>query len=196
MKRKGPKTTWVPRTEKVLQLKIVLKHIEPPIWRRVLVPDNYKLGDLHAIIQVTMGWEDSHMHAFRIGGREYTSGEACKMGDMDMENEDKIALSRVITLSTKDFEYEYDFGDSWMHEIAVEKRLPIDPSARYPVCLAGARSCPPEDCGSVPGYYEILKALRNPRTREQRELLEWLGEGYDPERFDIERVNRWLAGKS
>jgi hypothetical protein len=196
LKRKGPKTTWVPRAEKVLQLKIVLLHIKPPIWRRVLVPDNYKLGDLHAIIQTAMGWNDSHMHAFRIDGREYASGKACEMGDMGMENEDKVALSRAIARSTKGFVYEYDFGDSWMHEIVVEKILPLDPAIRYPLCLAGARACPPEDCGSVPGYYEILRALRSPRTQEHRELLEWLGEGYDPNRFDVERANRWLTGKS
>lgn len=196
MRKRGPKTTWGPRAEEVLQLKIVLKHIKPSIWRRVLVPDNYNLGDLHAVIQMTMGWHNSHMHAFRIDGREYASGKACAMDRMGLENEDTITLNQAISHSTKNFSYEYDFGDSWMHEIVVEKRLPIDPTMRYPICLAGARACPPEDCGSVPGYYEILRAIRNPRTQEQREILEWLGEGYDPNRFDIERVNRWLAGKS
>ncbi|MCX6996733.1 MAG: plasmid pRiA4b ORF-3 family protein [Kiritimatiellaeota bacterium] len=154
------------------------------------------LGQLHDVIQVTMGWQNCHMDAFRFDDVQYTSQQASEMGDMDMENEETAFLNRVVTGPKQQFIYEYDFGDSWAHEVVVEKLLPIDPQAKYPICLAGARACPPEDCGSFPGYADILEALKAPKkTAEQKELLEWLQDGYDPERFDLEAVNRGLGGR-
>lgn len=187
---------WVLRAEKAIQFKVALKYIRPTIWRRVVLPDNFTLGELHAVIQMAMGWQNCHMHAFRFGDVRYTSEQASESGEMGMENEETVFLSRVVTGAKQKFEYEYDFGDSWLHEIVVEKTLPFDPQAKYPVCLAGARACPPEDCGSFPGYMSILEALKTPeKSDEQEELLEWLGDGYDPERFDVEAVNRRLDGK-
>ena len=130
------------------------------------MPDNFTLGDLHDVIQVAMGWQNCHMHAFRFGDVHYTSQQA---SEMDMENEDTVFLSRVVTRVKQKFIYEYDFGDSWEHEVTVEKMLPIDPQAKYPVCLAGARACPPEDCGSFPGYVDILEALKAPKKTEEQE---------------------------
>ncbi|MEI6633896.1 MAG: plasmid pRiA4b ORF-3 family protein [Chlamydiota bacterium] len=195
-KRKSLRAMWVPPAEKAIQFKVALRNIRPQIWRRVVLPDNFTLGQLHDVIQVTMGWQDYHMHAFRFGEVHYTSQQALEMGEMDMENEETVFLSRVVTRAKQKFVYEYDFGDSWEHEVMVEKMLPIDLQAKYPACLAGARACPPEDCGSFPGYYDILEALKAPKkTEEQKELLEWLVGGYDPERFDLDAVNRRLAGK-
>lgn len=194
--KKGQKMTWGPKPEKAIQFKVTLKYICPPIWRRLVLPDNFTLGQLHDVIHVAMGWQNCHMHAFRFGDVHYTSQQASKMGEMGMENEETVFLGRVITRAKQKFIYEYDFGDSWEHEVVVEKMLPIDPQAQYPICLAGARACPPEDCGSFPGYCDILEALKAPKkTEEQKELLEWLEDGYDPERFDLETVNRRLAGK-
>lgn len=179
---------------KAIQFKVQLRYIRPPIWRRVVLPDNATLGDLHQVIQVAMGWHSCHMHSFRIGGVYYTSRDAAEMEDMDMENEERVPLAEVVTRAKQKFIYEYDFGDSWEHEIVAEKFLPIDPAAKYPVCLGGARACPPEDCGSFPGYMNILEALdAKPPTKEQKELLEWVGEDYDPERFDLDAVNRRLG---
>jgi hypothetical protein len=195
-KQRRPKATGVPPAEKAIQFKVTLKYIRPPIWRRVVLPDNFTLGRLHEVIQVAMGWSDSHLHLFRIGGVCYTSQWESEMGDMDMENEDAVFLSRVVTRAKQKFVYEYDFGDSWEHEVVAEKLLPIDPEAKYPVCLAGARACPPEDCGGVPGYMDILEALKAPKkTAEQRERLEWVGGRYDPERFALEAVNKRLTAK-
>ncbi len=180
--------------EKAIQFKVQLRYIRPPIWRRVVLPDNATLGDLHGVIQTAMGWYNSHMHSFRIGGVNYTSRSASQMEDMDMENEERVPLAEVVTRAKQKFIYEYDFGDSWEHEIVAEKFLPLDPAAKYPACLGGARACPPEDCGSFPGYMDILKALNaKTPTTEQEELLEWVGEGYDPERFDLDAVNRRLS---
>ena len=182
--------------EKAIQFKVQLRYIRPPIWRRVVLPDNATLGDLHAVIQTAMGWCNCHMHSFHIGGVYYTSRSASQMEDMDMENEERVPLDEVVTRAKQKFIYEYDFGDSWEHEIVAEKFLPLDPAAKYPVCRGGARACPPEDCGSFPGYMDILKALNAKKpTEEQEELLEWVGEGYDPERFDLDVVNRRLQGR-
>jgi len=191
--RKGKATR---PAEQAIQFKVQLRYIRPPIWRRVVLPDNATLGDLHAVIQTAMGWSNSHMHAFRIGGVNYTSRSASQMEDMDMENEERVPLAEVVSRAKQKFIYEYDFGDSWEHEIVAEKFLPLDPAAKYPVCLGGARACPPEDCGSFPGYMDILKALDAKKpTEEQKELIEWVGEGYDPERFDLDAVNRRLQGR-
>lgn len=195
-KNRGPKTTWGPKPENAIQFKVALKYIRPPIWRRVLAPDNFTLGQLHDIIQVTMGWHDSHMHSFKIGGVYYTSKQMSEMEDMDMERDDRAILRDVVGQPKQKFMYEYDPGDSWEHDIVVEKVLSFDPQAKYPVCLDGARACPPEDCGSFPGYCDILEALKAPKkTAEQKELLEWLEDGYDPERFDLAAVNRRLGGR-
>jgi hypothetical protein len=195
-KKRGPKTMWVPSAAKAIQFKVALRYIRPPIWRRVVLPDNFTLGQLHEVIQVTMGWYNCHMHAFRIGGTYYSSESASEMEDANMENEETVFLSRALTRPKQKFVYEYDFGDSWEHEVVVEKFLPFDPQATYPVCLDGARACPPEDCGSFPGYMDILEALKaSQKSQEQKDLLEWLEDGYDPERFDLKAVNRRLAGK-
>lgn len=191
--KRGPKTAWAPKPEKAIQFKVTLKYIRPPIWRRVVLPDNFSLGDLHEVIQIAMGWQNCHMHAFRIGDQQYTSRPASG-GELDMLNEDRALLRDVAGKAKSKFIYEYDFGDSWEHEVVVEKMLPFDPGAKYPVCLGGARACPPEDCGSFPGYMVILEALKAPKkTPNQEELLEWLGDGYDPERFDLDAVNRRLT---
>jgi hypothetical protein len=195
-KQRNPKTIWGPPAQKAIQFKVALKYIRPPIWRRIVLPDNVTLGQLHEAIQIAMGWHNYHMHSFRIGGIYYTSQTASDMEDMDMENEETVFLCRVVKRPKQKFIYEYDFGDSWEHDIMAEKMLPIDPLAKYPVCLAGARACPPEDCGSFPGYFDILEALKAPKkTKEQKELLEWVGDGYDPEQFDLEAVNKQLAGR-
>lgn len=193
-KKKGSRGVRVPPAEKAIQLKIALKYIRPPIWRRFIVPDNFTLGQLHNVIQVTMGWYNCHLHMFTCDGVCYTSEQGAE--EMDMENENAAILNQIIERPKQKLEYEYDFGDSWIHQIIVEKIFPIDPQAKYPVCLDGARACPPEDCGSFPGYCDILEALRaSNKTEEQQEQLEWLGDGYDPEQFDLKEANRRLAGR-
>lgn len=194
--KRGPKTTWGPKPEKAIQFKVALRYIRPLIWRRVVLPDNFTLGQLHDVIQVTMGWHNCHMHSFKIGGVYYTSKQMSEMEDMDMERDDLALLRAVAGRPKQKFIYEYDPGDSWEHDVVVEKMFPFDPQAKYPVCLGGARACPPEDCGSFPGYSDIVDALKAPnKTGEQKELLEWMEDGYDPERFDLDAVNRRLGGK-
>ena len=193
-KKKPINKGWLP-PNKVFQLKVTLEDTHPPVWRRVVIPGNYTLRLLHDVIQITMGWEDNHMHSFQIDGVNYKGKGAFESDDMRKESENSTLLRDVIHQPNQEFHYEYDFGDSWGHEILVEEILPFQPPGRYPVCLVGARACPPEDCGGIPGYYEILEALKKPKKNEDySELLEWVGEGYDPEHFDLEAVNRQLKG--
>ncbi|MDX1251210.1 MAG: plasmid pRiA4b ORF-3 family protein [Gammaproteobacteria bacterium] len=173
----------------IYQLKITLRHTRPPIWRRVQVKGDTKLGKLHRIVQEAMGWTDSHLHAFRIGRTVYGVPDPDFIDDI--ENERSIRLDKIATEGNT-FIYEYDFGDGWEHDIKVEKILNAEPGVHYPVCLAGKRACPPEDCGGVPGYEYLLEILSDPQHEEYEERREWLGGEFDPEAFDIDGVNRGL----
>lgn len=192
--RKSPKTKVANSDRNAIQLKVTLRQIKPPIWRRLVVPDTFTLGDLHEAIQIAMGWDNYHLHAFRIGEQHY-SRLSPDLDELEMDDEEDVLLGTVAKTPKRKFHYEYDFGDGWEHDIVVEKILPIDPQARYPLCLAGARACPPEDCGGVYGYQGILDALGDPENPEYTDLLDWLEEDYDPELFDVAAVNRRLAAK-
>jgi len=197
-KKKTHRAISVPSPQNVFQLKLTLRYIKPPIWRRVLVPDNILLGDLHYIIYPAMGWGGFHMHCFRFGGGfnpvEYAGTMTVEDCGSHIRHEDSVSLAQMIKRRGQTFSYEYDFGDGWQHEIKVEKVLTFDPTMRLPVCLAGERACPPEDCGGVPGYYHVLEVLKEASTSEQKQFREWVGL-YDPEHFDLEAVNRRLQPK-
>ncbi len=173
----------------VYQLKVTLKSITPPVWRRVQVQD-CTLAKLHDIFQTCMGWTGSHLHAFEIGGEEY--GAPDPTGMLETEDERKVKLSQFVAGGVKKFTYTYDFGDSWEHVIQVEKTLPAEPGVRYPRCTDGKRACPPEDCGGPWGYGDFLEAIQNPKHEEHEELLEWVGGEFDPEKFDVDAVNKQL----
>jgi hypothetical protein len=175
----------------IYQLKVTLNGTKPSIWRRLLVPASLTLGDLHYIIQVAMGWTDSHMHEFFVGEKRYGSPHP----DMDDTlDEDRAKLAKLIPGEKFKFRYEYDFGDSWVHTIAVEKILDPDPGKSYPVCLKGKGACPPEDCGGVWGFNDFLAAIADPDHPEHENLKEWSGGDYDPDAFDLDEVNQMLAG--
>ena len=172
------------------QLKITLRYISPPVWRRVLAPDIFTLGQLHGIIQHVMGWGGGHMHEFRMPSRGF--GPPLRTFGHEGEDKDDTLLRDVLARKGQMLLYEYDFGDGWLHGIQLEQILPLDPRQLYPVCLAGARACPPDDCGGPPGYDQLLEALTNPSAPANLELLDWCGE-WDPEEFDLQSVNRLLG---
>jgi len=169
------------------QLKVTLLHYKPPIWRRVLVPAGITLKKLHHILQDAMGWTNSHLHEFKAGGIDYSDPEF----ELEhAENEGKVRLDQIAPQKGSRFGYMYDFGDSWDHQVTVEEILPPpEVPLRNPVCLAGARACPPEDCGD---YDYFLEVINDPRHEEHENLLEWIGGSFDPERFDIDEVNAFL----
>jgi hypothetical protein len=180
--------------KKVYQLKVTLEGIRPLIWRRILVRGDITLFKLHKILQVVMGWDDYHLHQFVIEGKEYSviSREADMLGD-DFIDEKKVRLKRVISGEKFKFSYEYDFGDSWRHVILVEKVLRPVEELMHPICLKGKRSAPPEDCGGEGGYYHLLRVLKNPKNPEHADMMEWVGDEYDPEYFDADMVNERLV---
>jgi Plasmid pRiA4b ORF-3-like protein len=183
-----------PTTGSVYQLKVTLRDSKPPIWRRIQVPADITLAKLHRIIQVTMGWSNSHMHQFIVGDAYYgvpDSGMDFGM-DMEVKSESKVKLDKVAAAEKSRFVYEYDFGDSWEHQILVEKILPATEGAQYPICLAGKRACPPEDIGGVWGYDGFLEAIKDPEHPEHDDMVEWMDEDFDPEAFDLERINKAL----
>ena len=171
----------------VYHLKITLDGIAPAIWRRVQV-ENSTLADLHAIIQVSMGWYNSHLHMFAIGGKQYTDPEMG--GDPYDPSTHSESLAHLVDQGHRTFRYIYDFGDSWEHTSEVEEVLPPEPKAKYPRCLEGKRACPPEDCGGPWDYPEFLEAIQNPKHEEHEEMLEWVGGTFDPEEFDAAVVTK------
>ena len=173
---------------KIYQLKITLDRIRPPIWRRVQVSSNISLGELHGIIQRTMGWHGYHMHQFIAGDIYYGEPDP----EFDADDESKAKLSKVAPSEKSKFKYEYDFGDGWDHTILVEKILPAESDVQYPRCLAGKRACPPEDCGGPYFYPELLEIISNPGHEDHQDRLEWLGGEFDPEHFDLAEVNAAL----
>lgn len=176
---------------RVYQLKITLKESKPPIWRRVEVADDITLARLHQIIQAAMGWTDSHLHMFSVGRVSY--GVPDPDYDEDVRDERRHRLSQLLIAPKQKVSYEYDFGDSWTHEVLLEKVLPPEPGATYPRCTAGKRACPPEDCGGVWGYADFLEAIADPEHPEHEELLEWVGGEFDPEQFEIAEANAALG---
>lgn len=174
------------------RLKITLAGSEPPIWRQVLVPGDVNLAGLHQVIQYVMGWSDSHLHMFHAGKLHFGPRTP---GRDEVRNERQVILRDIAPRAGAKFFYEYDMGDSWVHEIKVEKITRLESGFQKPECLAGARACPPEDCGGIYGYEELLEALRDPRHRNHAELAEWAGEDFDPEVFNVAQANRDMGRK-
>jgi pRiA4b ORF-3-like protein len=180
-----------PKT-KILQLKIALAGVRPPVWRRVLVPGEITLAGLHGIVQVAMGWTDTHLHEFEIGDARYGAPDP-DWGRDDVQDEARAKLFRLAAAGSR-FRYTYDFGDDWRHDITVEKVLAPQPGARYPTCSAGRRACPPEDVGGPWGYPEFLAALDDPKHPDHNHWAEWIGGSFDPDRFDVAATDAVLDG--
>lgn len=169
----------------IYQIKISLKYTRPPIWRRIQLRGDVTLAKLHRIVQVTMGWYDSHLHQFIAGRAYYGVPSRDSFFDMELKDERKVSLNQVISKPKQKIIYEYDFGDDWEHELLLENVLAPETGARYPRCIGGARACPPEDCGGTGGYENFLAAIRDPNHEEHDEYLDWIGGEFDPEEFDL-----------
>lgn len=178
---------WRP-FRKVVQLKIVLEDTNPPVWRRIQIPESYTFYDLHAAIQSAMGWTDSHLHMFEIPtdkGEEHPIVIDGPFGETEeplLSNE--VAIEKYLSLRGDRAAYIYDFGDYWIHDLTVEDIQTKIARRRYPVCLDGALACPPEDCGGFSGYYDCIRALQK---RRPKDLLIWLG-SWRPDAFDPKKV--------
>lgn len=182
-------------TDLVFQFKISLLHISPRIWRRIQVRD-CTLDALHEHIQLAMGWTNSHLHEFKIDGKQYGDPEMLgEYGSEDSTFQDSKTtfLSDIVPESGKRFafEYQYDFGDDWVHQVVFERCFPVAPEQEYPLCVAGARACPPEDCGGVWRYAELVDSIRDRKHEvlqdddDYDEIPDWFGCKFDPEEFDV-----------
>lgn len=172
----------------IYQIKVTLRGSKPPIWRRVQVPGDVTLAELHAVLQAVMGWWDYHLHQFIVGETYYGVPHPDYM--IDMLDESEVRLNEMAEEGSR-FVYEYDFGDSWEHMLEVEKVLEPQSEQEYPVCIKGRRATPPEDVGGIWGYEVYLEAIANPDHPEHEMYLEWRGE-FDPEAFDLDEVNAAL----
>lgn len=181
--------------QEIYQIKVTLLGTRPPIWRRLLIPAELTLEQLHSVLQRAMGWENCHMHDFRIGPQRFGKPDPVEkfMGRWATVSERGVRLSTVLNKIGAKAIYTYDFGDSWEHSVVVEKVLSPEPGHVYPVCVAGQRHGPPEDCGGLPGFYNLLEAIGDPQHEQHEESTDWLGDDFDPDMFSLDEVNQRLA---
>jgi len=212
------------KMQRIYQIRVTLNGSKPPIWRKLAVPSDIVLDELHEVIQIAMGWTNSHLHQFRLHdkglkpspqemarrfqrdewgddflgrmrGERVFVAEVTSWGDpsdLGGEDEEEFTLAEVCPKVKSKLIYEYDFGDGWEHTIEVQKIVEPKPGVEYPLCLGGRKACPPEDCGGIWGYYELLETIADPDADDHDDMVEWLGE-FDPDAFDPEEVNAILA---
>ena len=181
------------KASSIYQMKVTLRDIRPPIWRRVQVRSDESLEHLHYAIQLSMSWTNLHLHSFRIQGVEYGMLlPDLGFDELEVRDEATVKLSKVIPGEKFKFSYLYDFGDSWEHEVLVEKVLVADSEIDYPICITAKRACPPEDCGGSCGYESFLEAIQDPEHPEHEEMLEWVGGTFDPEDPALDEANHQL----
>lgn len=181
-------------TRPVLQFKITLQETAPSIWRRIQISDLCSFWDLHVAIQDAMGWLDYHLHHFEMN-HSIEKGKQ-HMGIPDDDGFDDVLNTlpgwdyrvKDYLVINKQFIYEYDYGDGWIHLIEFEGEYPKQENIKYPVCLDGERACPPEDVGGIPGYEHFIEVISKPKHPERKEMLEWVGGTYDPNHFDPKEV--------
>ncbi|MGS5046811.1 MULTISPECIES: plasmid pRiA4b ORF-3 family protein [unclassified Mameliella] len=176
----------------MIELKIELVGIKPPIWRRILVPNDISLDILHSVLQGAMPWQDYHLHEFEIGEDRFEArDERDDSWDPNdgRKDEKKFTLGQLVKKGSQ-FTYTYDFGDGWRHLVTVEKisKPTGRPDLDFPACVAGERACPPEDCGGPYSYEEFLDALTDKRHPEHRDTMQWAG-AFEPEVFSVQQAN-------
>jgi hypothetical protein len=181
------------QADPIYRLKITLREVKPPIWRRVEVPGGISLASLHEILNEAMGWFDGHLHEFTIDGVEYTTPDTDFATETRAEDDGRWRLDTVVTQVGAKFRYDYDFGDGWEHDVVVEAIEAPAAGVTYPRVTAGRRACPPEDCGGPWGYAELLEALADPSHEDHEARSAWVAEDFDPEAFSIAETNAVLA---
>jgi hypothetical protein len=185
--RKTSKAGELKLTDTVFQFTVMLLAVKPPIWRRFQVKD-CTLDKLHEYLQTVMGWTNSHLHQFKIAGQLYGDPRLMKehFEEMDYKHSTTTILSNLLPIGSERtrFVYEYDFGDSWDHEVLLEGFPQTEAGRQYPVCIEGERACPPENGSGITGYEEFLKIIQNKNHAEREAMLEWDGGWFDPEEFD------------
>ncbi len=173
-------------------LKVTLREVKPAVWRRVVVRSETPLSKFARILEAVMGWEGYHLHMFDVGGVLF--GEPDEDSDYVLD-ERHATVKHVLPRMKSKLRWDYDFGDGWEHDLIVETIESPQDRMRYPACLAGKRACPPEDCGGVPGYEELLVVLADPNHPEHEHMVSWVPAGFDPAVFDLLAANRRMRGR-
>jgi hypothetical protein len=173
----------------LLKLTLKVEGCEPPVWRQLVLRDSLWLSDLHDAIQIMLGWYDYQTHVFRIGKTAY--GNPFRREDFLVEDDRNLLLSDTDLARAGAFHYDYHFGEGWTVEIRVERAA--GEFGESPVCVAGERAGPPEDCGGIEAYHDMLECIKEPYSQLGREWVEWLGEGFDPEKCDLAAINKALS---
>ncbi len=176
----------------VHRLKVTLRQVKPPVWRRIEVASNIKLSELSGVLEAAMGWLGGHLHAFDAEGVRYEIRDGESFGFPPPRDERKALLDEVLPVVKTKMRWDYDFGDGWEHDVIVEAIEPMRSDAVYPVCLVGKRACPPDDCGGPWGYSNLLAAISDPTHEEHEELIEWLPPGFDADEFDIAEATEMM----
>jgi hypothetical protein len=176
------------------QLKIELLGVAPTVWRRLEVSETIKLPKLHLVFQTALGWSNSHLHEFVIGGIRYANTDPDFTDELEQIDEKRVILSKALGQDARCFDYVYDFGDDWHHVVIVEDKHPhpgVAPSLIH--CSGGQNACPPEDVGGARGYAEFLRAIADDNHGEHDRYLEWIGGQFDPRRFALDGTNLALS---
>jgi hypothetical protein len=179
---------------KIYQFKITLDGVKPAVWRRIQVPEDYSFWDLHVAIQDAMGWQDYHLHEFKIANPK--TGNNAPIGIPDDETDWsratlpgwEVAIIDYFTMDNRSAIYNYDFGDNWQHRIRLEAIEKAKPELKYPRCVAGDRACPPEDVGGAWGYEQFLRVIGDQMHSRHEQMLEWVGGSFEPDYFNPEEV--------
>ncbi len=174
----------------VHELKVTLLDVGPPVWRHLRVPSPLTLAVLHAVVQIAMGWEDIHLHEWRVGDVTYGPPDERSWGEL-LADESSVTVTEVGPLDAA-FGYFYDLGDGWEHLVEVLSVQPYDATVSPLTCLAGDRACPPEDSGGPEGYEHVLDALSDPADAEHADIVAWLGDHFDPDNVDLVSINHRL----
>lgn len=174
-----------------LRLKITLEDTIPPVWREVMIPAEFSLAQLHQVVQVAMGWKNSHLHVFALGKRSFSDPEF-ELDDHP-EDERKVHVGELLQEKGASLVYEYDFGDGWLHRILCEEIVTSSAEEAVVRCLNGSQACPPEDSGGPYGYADLLEAREDPDHPGHQDAVDWLGLKFDPTAFAVDAVNRKLS---
>jgi len=182
----------------VIAADVHIREIAPTISRSLELPVDLNFAQLHEVLQAAFGWTDSHLHEFNVGGLIVGAPEFDEDGFSNHQTFEatEVWLRDLVFPYDEDDSlrilYTYDFGDSWRHQI-VMRRIPAQPGVKYPRCIAGSRSRPPEDVGGPPGYFGFLEAWLDPTHDEHKAMRRWAGRKFDPECFDLEATNKAIA---
>lgn len=197
-----PKVRPVPKRVRGFRVRVDLMYAKPPVWRRLVLPGDLMLDEVHEVLQIAMGWTDSHLHKFGVTSEPrrhayFLSAYDVSEGDEGVAEED-VRLDQVLTVKGDKLFYDYDFGDGWDHVVVVEEILDVPPPT--PICLKGKMACPPEDCGGLGGYEELADWVRGgydpkatPMGMPAGEMRDWLPLDWHPDHFSVDEVNEQLT---